>query len=90
MLGNSVRYNVPPTIDEQTKKTIQLRVVNALKTWLDLSFSDFDQDTRLFGKLNDFVDITLVNDGNAKLQTKLRDFIMRKVHYCSLKVADDT
>jgi len=44
-----------------------------------LSFSDFDQDPRLFGKLNDFVDITLVNDGNAKLQTKLRDFIMRKL-----------
>jgi hypothetical protein len=51
-----------------------------MKTWLDLSFSDFDQDPRLFGKLNDFVDITLANDGNIKLQSKLRDFISRKVH----------
>lgn len=71
------RYNVPANTEEQTKKTIQLRVGNVLKSWLDLSFSDFDQDNRLFDKLNDFIEDTLAKDGNLKLQSKLREFINR-------------
>ena len=74
------RYNVPSNLDDVTKKTIQLRVGNVLKSWFDLSFSDFEQDNRLFEHLNNFIDIQLTNDNNLKLQTKLREFINRKIY----------
>jgi len=65
-----MRYNVPPpttTTPEVLEKfkqkkelPIQLRVLNALKTWVDKFFDDFQADKALLTKLLEFVDKSMV------------------------------
>ncbi|KAF2069090.1 hypothetical protein CYY_009588 [Polysphondylium violaceum] len=48
------RYNVPSNLDEVAVKTIQIRVINVLKKWMDEYYSDFDD--KLILLLRTFID----------------------------------
>ncbi|EGC38002.1 aimless RasGEF [Dictyostelium purpureum] len=52
------RYNVPQGTDEKSARTIQIRVVNVLKTWIDNYYSDFDD--KLIQQLRTFLDQILI------------------------------
>eukprot|EP01130_Rhizamoeba_saxonica_P017236 TRINITY_DN8273_c0_g1_i1.p1 TRINITY_DN8273_c0_g1~~TRINITY_DN8273_c0_g1_i1.p1 ORF type:complete len:1053 (-),score=242.44 TRINITY_DN8273_c0_g1_i1:20-3178(-) len=64
-----MRYNLPPlknpnpaltdTYLAEKIKPVQLRVFNAIKSWIDKHFYDFEEDEELFAQLVDFIDGTM-------------------------------
>jgi son of sevenless-like protein len=66
-----MRYQLPPPVNptpevmeqfKMKKETpIQLRVLNAFKTWVDKHFDDFREDKQLLARLIDFVDNYMIN-----------------------------
>jgi hypothetical protein len=58
------------------KKKLQLRIINTLKKWLDVSFLDFNDE--LIGQVFEFVDL-LKRDGNASLATVIDNMLLTKL-----------
>lgn len=58
------------------KKKLQLRVVNTLKKWLDVSFLDFNDE--LIGQVFEFVDL-LKRDGNTSLASMIDNMLLTKL-----------
>ena len=58
------------------RKKLQLRVVNMLKKWLDVSFLDFNDE--LIGQVFEFVDM-LKKDGNTTLASMIDNILLTKL-----------
>jgi len=85
------RYNVPEPrkLSEKDREVwvknkqnpIQLRVFNALKAWLQTHFYDFSSDTSLTSTLLDFINTSMIGNGNTamdKAGEQLKKIIAKK------------
>lgn len=70
------RYAVPDTIDKKKANAIQLRVIIALKYWVETQLNDFDED--LIAKLFNFIDNVLRNSASGPAES-LRKVLEKEV-----------
>jgi hypothetical protein len=56
---------------------IQLRVVNVLKTWIEMSY--FDMDVKLISRIEKFAEEQLIRDGYQSLAKQIANALQRQV-----------
>ena len=68
------RYNVPPTVPDQTKRVVQMRVCVVMKRWV-ATFND-EAETELLEKINQWIDAESA-DGQ-KVMSGIKSAIAKK------------
>lgn len=78
------RYHTPPTVHDDTRIPVQLRVIHIIKIWIERSFVDIDD--RVVARIREFINEQLPADDHLDLSKSLGGELQRRMAERSARI----